>query len=307
MVLLAAAGCSGAAEPAPAPALATETQAPAYDPEANPATAALALVPREARDLALTDLEHIRLDLEASELTGSSPKALRDRFWLRAERSAPLLGDPLLRGIDAELSQRFGWTMDDVDWQVLFGGPEGTGWVLKIRDDLPMGDVTRAVEAGVGPLAGAVVRAENHLVMKNGTDDARLSWAAEPDLAALVGPAAAAVYASRTCLRLNAVFPDVDLAPGPTADLADLADLGPFSVIIGTKLAAARLGQGRADVFARLRAADALPATDPEFAGVFVRGSADPLGGRLGWTVTDAAAAADLTLARQLPFALCAR
>ena len=46
-------------------------------------------------------------------------------------------------------------------------GPTGVGWVLKIRDELPMGDIIRAVDAGVGPLAGAVVRGEDHLVVRN--------------------------------------------------------------------------------------------------------------------------------------------
>lgn len=306
MVLLAVAGCSEPADPVPAPPLETLTEVPAYDPEANPSKAMLALVPQAASEIALTDLEHIRLDLSASELTGESPKGLRDRFWRRAQRSSPLLGDPLLRSVDDELSRRFGWTMDDVDWQALFGGPEGAGWVLKIRDDLPMDQVAEAVEAGVGPLAGAVVREERHLVMKGGTDDARLSWAAEPDLVELVGPAAAAVYVTRTCVRPRAVFgDDVELAPAPAADLAALETLGSFSLILGTELAAARLGDARTDVFSRLRLAETLPATEPEFSEVFVRGAADPLGGRMGWTVTDGAAAADLALGRALPFALC--
>ena len=306
-VLLAAAGCSEPAEPVPAPPLDVATASPAYDAEANPSEAVLALVPTAASEIALTDLEHIRLDLEASELTGSSPRPLRERFWRQAQRSAPLLGEPLLREVDDELERRFGWTMDDVDWQALFGGPEGTGWVLKIRDDLPMGDITRAVEAGVGPLAGAVVRAENHLVMKNGTDDVRLSWAAEPELTELVGPAAAAVYLTRTCVRPATLLgEDAELAPAPAADVAALGTLGPFSLIIGTRLAAARLGEGRPDAFSRMRLAETLPETDPDFAAVFTRGAADPVGGRLGWRVTDAAAAADLALSRQLPFALCA-
>ena len=307
-MLLTVAGCSDAPEPVPAPSLDAPVGTPTYEEGLEAAAAVLPFVPATATDLAVTDLERVRLDLEAGELTGSSPQRERDRFWRRAEATAPVLITPLLRGVDAELSDGYGWTMDDVDWQADFGGPEGVGWVLKIRDDLPMGDITRAVEAGVGPLAGAVVRAEYHLVMKGGTDDGGSSWAADPDLVALVGPAAPAVFVSRSCVRPSVIFgPDAEPAPAVAADLADLEPLGAYSVIIGTRLGAARLGQARPDTFDRLRLADTLPETDPDFSAVFTRGAADPIGGRLGWQVTDAAAAADLVVAKKLPFAVCPR
>ena len=305
-MLLTVAGCSDDPAPVPAPSLETPVGTPTYDEGLQAAAAVLPFVPEAATDLAVTDLEHIRLDLQASELTGASPRGERDRFWRRAEADAPVLITPLLRVVDAELSDGYGWTMDDVDWQADFGGPEGTGWVLKIRDDLPMGDITRAVEAGIGPLAGAVVRAEYHLVMKGGTDNAAASWAADPDLVALVGPAAAAVYVSRSCVRPDVLFgADAEPAPAVAADLADLDPLSVYSVIIGTRLVAARLGAGRPDAFARLRLADTLPATDPDFSAVFARGAADPIGGRLGWELTDAPAAAELVVAKKLPFAVC--
>ena len=65
----------------------------------------------------------------------------------------------MLRDVDDQLESEFGWSQDDIAWEAHFGGPDGVGWVLKIRDDLPMGDIIRAVDAGIGPLAGAVVRA----------------------------------------------------------------------------------------------------------------------------------------------------
>lgn len=300
-------GCSGdPGEPQPAPPLTTApTAAPAFDPEAPPALGVMALVPRSMTDLAVSDYEQVRLDLGVPDLRGTDPRAASDRFWGRAERTASLLGPNVLRDVDDQLAAEFGWTSDDVDWQALFGGPEGTGWVLKIRDDLPMGDVSRAVEAGVGPLAGAVVVAEDHLVTRNAEGNGEASWAADPELTALAGSESPGVFVSRTCVAEDTLVPEGDLAPVPAADVDDLEELGPFSLTLGSELATAQLGSARPDAFSRLGLPGVLPATDPDFDEVFVRPVADPGGGRLGWEITDAAAAADLALSRQLPFAVC--
>ena len=95
------------------------------------------------------------------------------------------------------------------------------------------------------------------------------------------------------------------LAPSPSADVADLDELGPFSVTFGGELATARLGPDRGDAFDRMRLPETLPETDPEFGLGYQGGVADPLGGRIGYDLGDPVIAARLALENQLPFAVC--
>jgi hypothetical protein len=305
------AGCSDGADPTEAPPFGetAPTGPPTFDPAAEASAAVLALVPSEAVDLVVTDFDQIRLQLGVPDLTGSDPKRARDRFWQRAETEAPLLLGGMLRAIDDELEQDYGWSQDDVAWEAHFGGPDGVGWVLKIRDDLPMGDIIRAVDAGVGPLDGAVVRGEDHVVVHNAATDGSESWAADPDLLALVGTPGSATYVSRECVPFDDVFGagvKEALAPSPSADVDALDELGAYSVTFGGELATARLGPERSDVFERMRLPDTLPDTDPEFGLGYQLGAADPLGGRIGWDLGDPVIAAELALEKQLPFAVCA-
>jgi hypothetical protein len=73
-------------------------------------------------------------------------------------------------------------------------------------------------------------------------------------------------------------------------------------VSFASRTAIARLGSGRPDLFERLRLGDRLPA----FARGFADGAADPSTGRIGYTLVDPPAAADLALRHRLPFAVCA-
>lgn len=304
------AACSDDSDPVDAPPLsATPDAVPtAYDAELEPNAGVLALVPADAEEVRLTDFDQVRLQLGTPMLTGSSPKPERDRFWRRAATEAPLLDPGLLRGIDGQLEREFGWTQDDVAWEAHFEGPDGAGWVLKIRDDLPMGDITRAVEAGLGPLSEATVLAEDHLVVLGAATDPAESWAADPDLAALVGVAGSSTYVVRGCVPVDvALGPGVQeaLAPSPAADLADLDELEAFSVVFGGELATVRLGPDRPDAFDRMRLAETLPETDPAFGRGYRGGVADPQGGRIGYTLADPTLATRLALERQLPFAVC--
>ncbi len=302
-------GCTDAAEPTPAPSLGeTPSGTPTYAADAQANEAVLSLVPTEATDLTVTDFDQIRLQLGVPDLTGEDPKRVRDAFWRDAETQAPLLLGGMLRSVDDELEREYGWSQDDVAWEAHFGGPNGVGWVLKIRDDLPMGDITRAVDAGVGPLAGAVVRSEDHLVVHNAALDGSDSWAAEPELVALVGPAGSSTYVTRDCIAFDDLFGvgvKDELAPSPAADVDSVAELGAFSVIFGGELATVRLGPARTDLFERMRLPQILPMTDPEFGLGYQRPAADPLGGRIGWTIGDPVIAATLALEKQLPFAIC--
>lgn len=303
-------GCSEDPDPVPVPPLdGVSTAVPAFDPEAEASLAVLSLVPAEAADLVVTDFDQIRLQLGVPDLDGSDPKPERREFWERAETEAPLLLGGMLLPVGDQLEREFGWSQDDVAWEAHFGGPDGVGWALKIREDLPMGDIIRAVDAGIGPLAGAQVRGEDHLVLRHAVTDVNESWAADPELVALVGTPGSATYVSRQCVPFDDVFGDgvkEALAPSPSADVAALDELGAYSVTFGGELATARLGARRSDVFERMRLPETLPETDPPFALGFQRGAADPLGGRIGWDLGNPVVAAGLALDKQLPFAVCA-
>ncbi len=281
---------------------------PSYDPGLEAAAAVLALVPEEATSLSVTDFDQVRLLLGASLLTGQDPAPVRERFWRRADAQAPLLSEGLLAPVDAELAADYGFTRDDVSWEASFTGPAGDGFVLALRDDLPMAGVQRAVRDGVGPLAGADVDAVLRLVTVGTTDDPEASWATSEELVALVGPAAAnATYVERDCLDFDQAFgaDRSTLAAVPADDLAALEPLEMFSVTLGGELATVRLGSGREDAFERMRLAGNLPATEPELGLGFSQGVADPIGGRIGFQMPDPAVAGRLTRERQLPFAVC--
>lgn len=309
---LAVTGCS-ADEPDPvlAPPLdaPTETGPPAYDEALASAPAVLALVPAEATTLTVTDFEQVRLVLGASLLTSRSPAAERDRFWRRADKQAPLLSPGMLRQSDARLLRDYGFTQDDVAWEASFTGPAGDGWVMAFRDDLDLATVRRAVTDGVGPLRGADVDADTRLVSTGTAPDGESSWAADPELTALVSPTeAGATYVERECVPFATAFAaDVedDLAEAPAADLEGLDPLEAWSLSFGGSLTTARLGAPRTDVFERMQLADTMPATDPEFGTGFANGVADPVGGRIGYSMPDPAAAALLIRERHLPFAVC--
>jgi hypothetical protein len=103
-----------------------------------------------------------------------------------------------------------------------------------------------------------------------------------------VGLPANSTYVSRACV--------------PAGTGGDLDDLGMYSIQFEGSLATARLGADRQDLFARMR----LGESEPTFAAAYDGGVADPLTGRIGYVMTDAAIAARLALEHHLPFATCA-
>lgn len=311
LVLVAAltAGCDEQVDTGvPPPTDEVVTAPPSYDESRPPAAAVMALVSEDATTLAVTDFDQARLVLGFSELTSASPRAERDDFWRRAATTAPLLSPGRLRAQDARLEQRFGFTQDDVLWEADFSTPDGAGWVLRFRDDLPLTGVEAAVAAAVPGLVDGVVDAERHLVSSAATDDPETSWAADADRLALVGPLATATYVTTACVPFATAFgADVedDLAPAPAAALGELDPVAAFSVSFGGSLATARLGAQRGDAFERARIADVLPQTDPEFGLGYADAVADPAGGRIGYRIGDAALAARLAVEQRLPFAVC--
>lgn len=239
------AACSDEAEPIPQTPLDEPLAAPVYDAGLEPAEAAMALIPEDSTVLVVMDFDQLRLQLEQSGLTSESKARARKKFWRTAERESVLFSPGLLRSEDKRLRKKYGFTQDDVSWEARFDvptsslGTAGEGWVLKLRDDLDLDGVRRAVEAGEGPLGGAVVDTTNSLVTLGSTTDPGASWAADPDRIALVGPTASATYVDTACVPYDVAFADgdeADLAPAPAGDLDDLDDLGPFSVSYGTEL-----------------------------------------------------------------------
>ncbi|WP_207007833.1 hypothetical protein [Nocardioides aromaticivorans] len=277
-----------------------------YDASLEPSAAVLSLVPDDATSLTVTDFDQLRLVLGYGALDGDSSQRERDAFWRKAPTTAALsLG--LLASADARLRADFGIGRDDVAWEATYAG-DASGWVLAFHDSVPMAAVQRAVRAGVGPLEGAVVDADRHLVTSAAPPDGADSWGATEELLSLVGREAISTYVDRSCLDFDSVFGsgmEAQLAAAPKAALRALDELDAYSVALGAELVTVQLGPDRGDVFDRVRLADVMPPTDPDFGLVMSRGVADPSSGRLGYTLADAPAAAALTKARTLPFAVC--
>ena len=304
------AGCSDDEDdPKPPAAPVVETTPPTYDPSLEPAAAVLALVPDDAARLAVTDYDQIRLQLGAPDLSAMTAPE-RATYWDDVDNESAALIEGVLRADDEKLREDYGFSQDDVDWEAHFGGAEGEqGWVLKFRDDLDMTEVQRAVDDEVGPLAGVQVAVNEHVIGMGTTSDLEQSWAADAELAPLVGLPATATYLERECIPFDDAYGEGmhdQLASGPAADLAGLEEVSSFSVSFGGHLATARLGPARDDTFARARLADTLPEGEPSFGDGFQRPVADPASGRIGYALGDPRIAVGLTLERRLPFALCA-
>jgi hypothetical protein len=301
-----AAGCSDAEDPVRPEEIATSAMSTDYDPTLEPAAAALALVPAEARTLEVTDFDQLRLSLGFGSLDHDSPAAERAQFW-EALSSAATLSTGLLRPAADELDA-YDFGQDDVAWEASYsGGAEG--WVIALHDDVPVAEVQRAVRAGVGPLAGADFDADRLLLTSSAPPDGEDSWAAIEDVVGLVGQQANATYVERACLPFDTVFGEGmedRLADAPRAALRQLDPLDAFSVALGADLATARLGEIRTDAFDRLRLAEVMPAIRPEFGAGFARGVADPSTGRLGYDLQRPTVAVELIRDQHLPFAVCA-
>jgi hypothetical protein len=283
-------GCSDdEPEPAPPAASPKATEVPAYDATLQPSAAVLALVPETAETLTVTDFDQVRAELGMDGLTDQSTPEDVATFWQRAEAERPLLSPGMLRPADERLATTYGFTQLDVAWEAHFYGADDVpvGWVLRFRDGTDMAQVAAAVQEPGGPLTGGDVDAAAHLVSSGTAGDPTQSWAADPSTQELVGPAANATYVSHACV------------PAETGE--DVDELGAYSIQFEGSLVTARLGADRQDLFARMR----LGANEPTFAAAYDGGVADPLTGRIGYVMTDPAAAARLALEHRLPFAAC--
>lgn len=267
----------------------TRVVTPTFDASLEPAVAVLPLVPEDVATLTVTDFEQVREQMGLQDLTTADPRQDRDDFWARAEAERPLLSTGMLRPVEPRLRERFGLSQLDVAWEAhLFDDLGGeVGFVLAFRDGTDMRSVGRAVDAGLGALGGANLDAEHGLVTSGTTDGGDESWAADASLRPLVGPPATATYVALGCVD----------EPGAV----DLDELEAYSVQFEGTLATARLGEERMDLFTRMRMGEGVP----EFEAAFDGGVADPVSGRIGYVMSDPAAAASMALAAKLPFAAC--
>ncbi|GAA4124307.1 hypothetical protein GCM10022215_31920 [Nocardioides fonticola] len=289
LAALAVSGCSDAipspdAAPTPVPAPVT-TSASTEQP---PASAVLPYVPIDTSVVTVTDYERIALQLGVT-LTSSLPPAERADFWRRATTETATLSPGVLRADEATLLGDYGFGAEDVSWEAHFFAADGTesGYALGFRSGASMAGVAKAVDAGVGALAGGQL-VGGDVVVVGDLPDVEESWAGDPALAALVGPSGNSVYLQRGC---------IPPAPGTPR----LEELDAYSVTFEGGLATARLGTGRDDLFERAGLGQDMTA----FTEAFADGVADPTTGRIGYQLTDPVAGAQLALRQQLPFASC--
>jgi hypothetical protein len=296
------------ASPPPDELSPTASVAPPFDGRLEPAEAVLALVPSTATTLTVTDFDAVRVQLGVPDLTSDDSVTERWEFWDRAGKETALLTDGILRASNSELMLDYGFTQDDVDWEAHFTGPDENGFVIRFRPDLPLDGVAAAVKTGVGPLAGARVVPEDHLVVSGTAGEGEQVWANEPAWDDLVGQPAVSTYAHRGCIPLqDALGSAADAEHMAAVDSAHplhvLDDLPAFTVAFGERLATVRMGEDRGDLFTRRDIGEDWPMMD--FPQTFRTPVGDPATGRIGYDVPRPPAAASLTLLEELPFAVC--
>lgn len=305
LLLMAAllAGCRGA--PAATPTL-SATPTPQVPIPADGPFSTLTLVPASATVVTVTDLDQVRVRFGVPELTSQDPMTDRNAFWERADAEAVLLTDGLFRADSSHWELDYGFTEDDVDWEVRWTGPDGPGYAVAFRPDLDLALVQRAVRKDPA-LDGAILY--GHLLEK-GTETDGHSWADQPLWGDLIVPDAESAYLRQGCVPVDQALGDA-AADDPLAEQARLAvpDLQPlerWSVSFEDGLVTALLGTRRTDVVARTDLGRSWPATDTvRFTDGFAQPVDDPHNGRIGYRVRHPLAAASLTLAEELPFAVC--
>ncbi|WP_126688340.1 hypothetical protein [Nocardioides ferulae] len=246
--------------------------------------------------MTVTDYDALRRELGVPDLGPDDDPTRRATFWRQAATRAPLLTRGVLANPDDRLRADFGFGRDDVAWEAHVSDADGAplGWVLAMRPGVDWRGVRRAVTAGAGPLLGAAVRAEDGLVLSGGVGEVSGSWATTPEVTGVLRevPAAAATYIELGCRRGS-----------EAAATSALEPLAAYAVTFEGGLATAWLGPDRTDLFAR---AD-LGGDDPLFVAGFEGGVGDPGTGRIGFRLTDPAAAARYTARHGLPAGACAQ
>ena len=272
-------------------------------PTTGPLTA-LDLIPESATVATLTDFDQLRIRFGVPEMTSRDPRTDRWTFWEQVDQDAVMLTDGLLRADGSLWELDYGFTQDDVDWEVHFTGPEGSGYAVGFRPDLDLDGVRRALDTP--QLEGALLDGN---VLEKGTAYAG-SWADDPAWGHLVTHGAETAYLRKGCVPVADALGDAavdDPAYLHVLEAApDLEPLDAWSVSFGDGIVTALVGLGRDDVIARTDLGRHWPATGPVlFGDGFTQPLDDPTHGRIGYRLVDAPAAAQLTLGEELPFAIC--
>ena len=287
------AGPTLSAEPVPASPL----------PETGPLSA-LAMIPESATAATLTDFDAIRIRYGVPDMTSADLMTDRKAFWEQVDEHSVLLTDGLFRADNSTWELDYGFTEDDVDWEVHFAGPEGSGYAVSFRPDLDLTGVQRAL--GTRQLAGATLVGS---VLEKGTTFGA-SWADDPVWGHLVLSGVESSYLRKGCVSLVDALGDA-ASDDPKSALVraaapDLQPLDAWSVSFSDGIVTALVGLGRSDVIARTDLGRDWPATGPiTFGDGFTQPLDDPVAGRIGYQVKDPFAAASLTLGEELPFAVC--
>lgn len=318
-------GTSGAAGPTPPGEAAPSTRGPARSVPDGVLGEALRHVPDEAAVATVTDFDRVRARLGVPDLTSADLMTDRFRFWEQAPGVAVLLHEGRLRDQNSLFELDYGFTQDDVDWELGFTGNNTSGFVLGFRPDLDMGPVRTAVADGAGPLAGATVLAEEHLLVSgDAAPTAAQSWAGEP-WAAAAGAQPADSYYLRSgrgaCIPLEdtlggeatvedqeRVLDRADVRSLDRIDAVALAFTGPATALALLSYAAP---PAQDEVNRRAALGDAWPGSDDSaaYADGFTSATALPVTGdpvgviRLG--VRNPRAAAAVAFGDLLPFAVC--
>ena len=279
--------------------------------------AALTLIPADATVVTITDFDESRATLGVPDLTSDDLMSDRTDYWERARRESVLLAEGMLLAENSRLMLDYGFTQDDVDWEAHFTTPDGPGWILGFRPDLDMAAVERAVKDGVAGLTGGVVDTSRHLASVGLAAGGEDTWGTIEGIADLASDTPAeSTYYRAGCVPLGtALGPDADIEDQEAVvskhDPSALAPLSVFSVGFADSVATARLGPGRADLFARSDLSSAVsrthrPTVGPiGFGDAFATPVVDPSSGRIGYDVAAPVAAVTATLTDLLPFAVC--
>jgi len=118
---------------------------------------ALTAVPAAAEVVAFTDLEAAKKRLGYAELTSEALPSRRLEFWEAARVEGSLFTGQRLYDYSSKLALDYGWTAEDVAWEIDFSGSEhacledmicdrATGYVVALRRDLDWRSILRSLQ-----------------------------------------------------------------------------------------------------------------------------------------------------------------
>lgn len=302
------------------------------DPGAR--AAALALAPGDTAYLTITDWHAIKTRHGAQELTSESIQTDRIEFWRSITHDTVLLTDGALRDQNSLLQQRYGLTQDDVRWEVRWSAAstDGAGMALRLRDDLDLDGLARAVADEVPGVEGAEVIETDRLLVR-GAGDPMDPLAANYAVGVVMGEAVESQVVVPGCLGwpdalgVDATIEEQESVAGAHA-VEDLLDLDAWSLGFAGRGAVATLAypegtsaqDAAADAAVRVAMAQEWPTTESVgWNDAFglpgdLQGEGFLIGERGGLTIAtidyrviNTTAAANVALAGLVPIAVCSQ